>query len=465
MNTKNNNTEIHKEESLGLEHQTPSILPPIQQNRNTSPPPQPPLPPLLPLLPLPPLPPLPPLLPLPPPQPPLPPTSILVVETQHPLPIAVPFTQQEDHVQDVTSGTELVIEGFVVNNSQKSKKTIDIITCLLTTVIVIVVVVVVTMRSSKTEPQNTSSEPSLAPSISSSPTALFNYDEYVKGIALQVSSEEDLNDTSTLQHKYWKLLAKQLPLLVEMSVLELNDTKRIAQRYTIGLLGGSASSFILSRPDMIFIARTEFMDECNSPFMTCNDDLELIELYLENQKTTGQGGGIVASEIGTFPSLRQITFRRSALKGTIPSEIGNLKTLRILDLSDNAFTGTIPTQIGKLQNIELIDLSRNMLEKEIPKEMANLEMLRYLNVAENELAGSIPMELSSLNKLEGLVLYNNSLTGSLGGSCGDADLEGREDRIEVLGESELFSYDYEAGFVVDCESGKEGISCGCCSCL
>jgi len=139
--------------------------------------------------------------------------------------------------------------------------------------------------------------------------------------------------------------------------------------------------------------------------------------------------------------------------------------LRILDLSDNAFTGTIPTQIGKLQNIELIDLSRNMLEKEIPREMANLEMLRYLNVAENELTGSIPMELSSLNKLEGLVLYNNSLTGSLGGSCCDADLEGREDRIEVLGESELFSYDYEAGFLVDCESGKEGISCGCCSCL
>ena len=210
---------------------------------------------------------------------------------------------------------------------------------------------------------------------------------------------------------------------------------------------------------------SQFIDECNIVYFTCNDDLELIGLYLANQKTTGMGGGIVASEIGTFPSLRQITFRRSALKGTIPSEIGNLKTLRILDLSDNAFTGTIPTQIGKLQNIELIDLSRNMLEKEIPKEMANLETLRYLNVAENELAGSIPMELSSLNKLEGLVLYNNSLTGSLGGSCGDADLEGREDRIDILGESELFSYDYEAGFVVDCESGKEGISCGCCSCL
>jgi len=335
---------------------------------------------------------------------------------------------------------------------------------LLTTVIVIVVVVVVTMRSSKTEPQNTSSEPSLAPSISSSPTTVFNYDEYAKGIALQVSSEEDLNDPSTMQHKTWKLLAKQLPLLVEMTVLELNDTKRIAQRYTVGLVGGSTSSFVISKPDILFF-KTEFMDECNFPFFTCNDDLELIGLYLVDQKTSTMGGGIVASEIGTFPSLRQITLRRSALKGTIPSEIGNLKTLCILDLSDNAFTGTIPTQIGKLQNIELIDLSRNLLEKEIPKKMANLEMLRYLNVAENELAGSIPMELSSLNKLEGLVLYNNYLTGTLGGSCGDADLEGREDRIEVLGESELFSYDYEAGFVVGCESRKGGIRCDCCSCL
>jgi len=293
---------------------------------------------------------------------------------------------------NVHLGRELAIEGVVVTDRNKFRKMLEVITVFTTIIVIAVVVYFVSGRQSRDLILNESSlSPSFLFSTSSSPTSVFDYDSLVvKRVAIEVSGKEALNDSTSTQYTTYKAATLKLPpLVVELAIIQLNDTKRLAQRYIVALIRASTLK-TLSSENMVNLELEKPFNECNLPVVSCNKDSLLTGFVHVNTKTIG-GGGMIPTEIGALLELRQITAENNVLKGTIPSEIGTLKHLRILDLKINKLTGIIPKEICDLPDLELLDIHTNFLENTIPSQVANMKKLKYMDLSNNMLSGSIPL--------------------------------------------------------------------------
>jgi len=362
------------------------------------------------------------------------------------LPVASPINEETD----IEGGVELIVDGVVISDERLNSKSFWREKCLVSILIISVVAITfaILCRPWASRLVDNSTQPSLAPSTSFPPTSIIDYENHIKEIVVNVSSEEALNNSSSIQYKLLKVLVGELPYLIDAGIIQLNDTKRISQRYSLLVVIGSGSRALLS-PGTIETQQQNPFDECHLPFIACNENFEITSIFFVNKKTTN-GGGIIATEIGTLLQLRQISFSNLGAKGTIPSEIGNLKHLRTIDLSDNLLTSSIPTEIWQLQNIELIDFKRNSLERTLSSQVGNLKKMIYLDLSQNMFNGSIPLELESMNALKGLKLQENDFTGNLDYFCERKPNFTTANEILIPVEINQFSYVLESGCILDC---------------
>ena len=294
-----------------------------------------------------------------------------------------------------------------------------------------------------------------------------SYDDFVKKIVIPISGEELLDNESTIQHKAWKRLSLITPLLIEKSIVTLNDTDKIAQRYIIMVIyignprtEASHKKFL---EDLCQDAPEFTLDVCQ--FVPCNDNGDIVALVLRNEWMTERGGRSVSvNEIGELRHLTHIIMTRNAYEGTIPTEIGKLTNLRVLNLRDNFFTGTIPTQIGQLHNLEVLLLDGNLLEGTIPSELVKLNKLKYLGFSQNRLTGSVPTSLNAMKNLSSVALDGNNLTGNIDYMCQNNFTTGSSVLELQIGGG---NYEYEVGMgvTIDCGMLNEKVECSCCKCL
>ena len=242
-----------------------------------------------------------------------------------------------------------VIDGVVVSNDKRVRRTLESMTLFFTIIAVVVTVLLVNSRHSST---NISSlQPPLSPSISLSPTKAFTYYSFTREIAAQVSTKELLLGSSTIQFKTWQYLATRLPLIVNTGHIQLNDTKRITLRFIVGLVQYNLiiEKYMVNVPELPDAFDTVNFNECALGPYSRNDKDELTPFVLTD--SIARGGGFLVTEIGKPPELRHLSIARCGTAGTIPSEVGDLKHLRTLDLSDKFLVREIPTEIDQLDNL------------------------------------------------------------------------------------------------------------------
>jgi len=362
------------------------------------------------------------------------------------LPVATPIDQDRSSQilpieQEESSQT--IVDGIVVMNENRPKKPLEYIAYFF----IITGIVIITLIASGAFSYIAKST-QYACTTSSLPMEDFDFDSYVKEIAVEASGEDALNNSTTVQYQTYKIVAETLPSYLSSGCIKLDERSRITQRYIIALIHMGATSDIISRA----YASNQLAKpthECSNSNIACNKNAEVTAIFLDNREHKGWGN-ILVTEIGLLSQLEQLSVTNNALKGTLPSEIGNLLHLRTLDLKKNRFSGTIPTQIRQLHNLELIDLSSNLLEKTIPTNVESLKRLEFLDLSSNKLSGSIPTELVSLDELKGLRLYNNSLRGNLEYFCGRGSNVGDDEEMVINGEKEIFSYNLKTGWIIGC---------------
>jgi len=361
------------------------------------------------------------------------------------LPVAVPIND----TGTLDMGTEVVIDGIVVTDKKKRRLTLYLVVLLaITGFVTTIAIYLIHIRNGSEGSEGPFTDQSHPPSTSSSPSSFFDYNEHVKNIAIQVSGEEALNNSSSIPYLMYLQLSENLPNIVDAGIVQLNDTKRLTQRFIMMVVRASGTQRF---KDGSFNngAKEIHYDECDLPFLACNEDNELTSLVYLNEKSTG-GGGFIPTEVGKLTQLRQISASNNAFYGSIPSEIGALQHLRILDLKKNMLTGSIPTEIGQLTELELLDFSFNIFRKQIPQQFGNLKKVKYISLSHNTLTGSIPLGLGSLDELEGLKLDHNNITENLEFFCNRTSNFAKTEDVFVPGERHFFSYKLESGLTLDC---------------
>lgn len=351
----------------------------------------------------------------------------------------------------ISMGRELVIEGVIVTPPVKPKLRyiIEIILFLITILCIGIFSLIFNPQSSSETNSNLSISDIL-------------YDDFIKQIALPISGEDILDDPTTVQHRLWKGMAVTMPVMIEKSIVQINDTNKIAQLYIALVVGFSTSNEFRTNGIIADNDPRLLMDYCL--ITPCNDDGQVIGLVLRNERVSRRGGGIIAREIGAMHNITHIITSRSALRGTIPSDVGKLENLRVLILRDSSFTGTIPTQIGQLTNLEVLLLDNNLLDGTIPSELGNLKNLRYLGLSENTLSGLVPTDLKALRNLTSVALESNNVTGNENCMCNDNMLNGTN-VVELEVGSHRYLYDVELGISKDCAMIDEEVVCSCCRCI
>lgn len=105
--------------------------------------------------------------------------------------------------------------------------------------------------------------------------------------------------------------------------------------------------------------------------------------------------GQIPTEIGTFPSLRQLWIGYNFFTGPFPSEIGNLNSLEVLVMDDNALTGTLPNIFDKMSNLTVLQVASNDFTGEIPSSVWDHPGFFALILKSNNLFGTVPDDYCS----------------------------------------------------------------------
>ena len=356
-------------------------------------------------------------------------------------------------------GRQLIIDGEIVRRRDTTHFRINLILAFVTSVSVAVIIYFFLKTREANTLIESSFQPTLSPSTSISPTTWFNYDDYVKQILIPISGESVFNNSSSLEYVMWKLVAGSIPRLLDESILQLNDTHQIRQRYIMGIIRVKLSA----DPDyyLNLMGNQKYGKLCE--LFPCDVNGEITVFELKNQWSTGLGGGVIATEIGELRQLRHIILPRNGIRGTLPTEIGKLKSLNTLDLHQNSITGKIPTELGYLSMLDLMFLDSNFFQQSIPSQLGYLTNMKFMNMSMNLLTGSIPTEFDNMRSLEGMILNKNYLTGSAEFLCDNNFTTGSASyNLDYL--SQPYAYTIRFGVVVDCIKNQSKLECSCCSC-
>jgi len=203
--------------------------------------------------------------------------------------------------------------------------------------------------------------------------------------------------------------------------------------------------------------------ECDWGGITCNDNLEVTEINLNDNNLSGYPGSRIfllpelqvldlsdnfinfrfdgISEAKNLDSLRlygtglksfddvgqlaetsitELFLSANNLEGSIPDSIYNVGSIETLMISHNSLTGQLSPDIAKLTKLRSFRVYGNNLSGEIPSEIGLLKGLTELILSENDFTGEIPLELSNMPQIEEISIHQSSNTsGGLSGTLPD----------------------------------------------
>jgi len=357
----------------------------------------------------------------------------------------------EDLGEDIVVGEEIVIDGVIVPIRSHFSSTI--LRVFATVQIATIIFICLWFNRSKV---------AVHPFTLSTQTEL-NYRAYLREVVRNVSDTNLLDDPLSTQSLALDLFAINMQRLIDSSIIDVNDTEKIIERYAGIVISASFSAHGLNhyghvRPS----SAPPFAELCTLPHMVCSEDGTVIGVVIQNQKTTHFGGGTIPKEISVLRSLTHVVIYRSAIHGSIPKELAKLEHLKTIDIRENLITGEIPTEIGNLQSLEVLFLSKNSISNPIPSELGKATSLVQLDLSHNELVGTVPSQLTSLHHLNAISLEdNNKLTGDIDFLCRD------EIKNVSTSEEEDFEGTYDLmniGVHVDCAFNVPSLNCRCCDC-
>ena len=363
-------------------------------------------------------------------------------------------------------GSELIIDGLVIepnNIKTERRKNVECV-CLITisasTAILFFVVFFFLFNNRKFALENIST-PSMFPS--SAPSTNFDYYQHIDDILMPITDEKKRKDPSTIQYKVFRHMVKDLPRLVSESILQLNETYRITQRYAALVAGALSSRYASSIASAYDNINIQYPDAC--VIFMCNAQKEIIIIELSNEWYTRRGGGIIASEIGLITSLSHIILTGSGIYGTIPTEIGNLDRLEMLYLSRNKLNGTLPETMSELMSLKELFIDSNLFSGQISPSFPKLKNLEYINLSDNKFTGSLPHQIGSLEYLKGIDISKNEIYCNLNFLCGKNFSDGIYENKVIINDFRVHEYSMNEGVTVSCEKLRDFEQCQCCRCV
>lgn len=303
------------------------------------------------------------------------------------------------------------------NNNNKRKRWSLIIFVLIIVGGFVGVILMLTVNRTDTDTGNAPSTlvvtppPSTAPSITSSPTSVF--DAFASTLATNITrstpqSKESLKDQSSHQYQAVMWVAD---LLYNEGQTLTDD--QILQKFALGTFyyatngnGWSNNSGWLDKT----------LSECHWNGLSCST--------VDSDAVTGLNFAAPNNFVGTLPNelslLSQLTFlslfKSPSLTGTLGSILsgeGPASVLETIRVEWCRMVGSIPTTIGKLTTLVNFIVDGNELTGTLPNELIFLTKLEVLVVNDNKFSGTLPSELGQLTQLTNLLLYSNQFTGSI----------------------------------------------------
>ncbi|CAJ1456675.1 unnamed protein product [Effrenium voratum] len=156
-------------------------------------------------------------------------------------------------------------------------------------------------------------------------------------------------------------------------------------------------------------------DQCDVRGVTCEEDTSspghcrVVKLSFRDSALSGT----LHEAVGHFQRLRELNLRWCKVSGGLPETLGQLEALDKLTLPYNQFTGPLPRSLNKLRNLKQLDMGYNQLTGRIPRSWGELTALKQLHLGGNQLEGPVPQSLGRLENLELLRLHDNLLSGGI----------------------------------------------------
>ncbi|XP_062005833.1 receptor-like protein 7 [Rosa rugosa] len=132
---------------------------------------------------------------------------------------------------------------------------------------------------------------------------------------------------------------------------------------------------------------------------------ELIELYLDSVKISGQGSDWCEAISSSLPNLSLLSLSFCGLSGPICDSLAKLQSLYEIDLGTNSLV-PVPRPFANFSNLTSLSLSGCNLLGIFPK-----ELLRNLLLGNNNLEGEIPTSIFNLKGPMYLDLASNNFSG------------------------------------------------------
>ncbi|WVZ02926.1 hypothetical protein V8G54_023732 [Vigna mungo] len=140
---------------------------------------------------------------------------------------------------------------------------------------------------------------------------------------------------------------------------------------------------------------------------------DIITLDISNLKL---GGRFPHWLLENNTKLKEVTFKKCSLMGTMQLPLHPLPELRKIDVSNNIIIGEIQSKnISSIYpNLEYLNMSRNQIQGSISREFGQMKYLSELDLSKNQLFGEISDDIfEAAQQLILLRLSNNKLEGSI----------------------------------------------------
>jgi hypothetical protein len=240
------------------------------------------------------------------------------------------------------------------------------------------------------------------------------------------SSADALADTTSAQYRALEWIAQDMTgtRRVRGRALQEGDLDwRLTQRWLLAVVyfatGGNTIGDTTTPSWRSSAGWLEFPDECQWAFVTCNDDLRVSELIIQDNSLVGS----IPPEVGLFgDALSRLSLNSNAIEGSLPTTLGLLKGLNRLTATGNQLTDQLPTQLGDMTELRFLALSRNLFNGPIPSQLGSATNLRTIDLALTNIEGTIPTELGNLVALEFISLGSTRVSGTIPSEMGNLPL-------------------------------------------
>ncbi len=208
------------------------------------------------------------------------------------------------------------------------------------------------------------------------------------------------------------------------SISDNRSTVFILERYVLAVLYFSTNGHNWRFPDLPFMSDVDACEWNNGLIAENEMDKAAMGIYCDGRSPVRNItfnkvglGGTLPWELSLLSELAFLHMNNNGIAGSIPPEFGELTKLQGLNLGSNQLRGLLPVNFSS--SIQYMDLATNYLEGSISTAWgAMLSNAIHLKLDHNELSGQLPSELGRLTTLKHLAIDNNAFTGPIPSELG-----------------------------------------------